>query len=167
MLESLNSILTLYPCRPASGMEVGLHQIHSSCPIDVLCFTGEVGFGPMTKKLLHYKGSIFHRIIKGFMAQGGDFSRRDGTGGESIYGGKFAELGFLDSCNYYFYSCSADENFLLNHDGPGLLSMANAGRDTNGSQFFITFKPAPHLDGLVFSCLSMLISYSTTYRTII
>ncbi|RWW27991.1 hypothetical protein BHE74_00005585 [Ensete ventricosum] len=57
---------------------------------DELWFTGEIGFGPMTRKPLHYKGSIFHRIIKGFMAQGGDFSRHNGTGGESIYGGKFA-----------------------------------------------------------------------------
>ncbi|KAK3112537.1 peptidyl-prolyl cis-trans isomerase cpr6 [Teratosphaeriaceae sp. CCFEE 6253] len=93
-----------------------------------LC-TGEKGKGGAGKPL-HYKGSTFHRVIKSFMIQGGDFTAGNGTGGESIYGEKFE-----------------DENFEDKHEKPFLLSMANAGVGTNGSQFFVTTVPTPHLDG--------------------
>lgn len=117
----------------AEARRVEFELFSNICPrtaenFRALC-TGEKGEGK-TGKALHYKGCGFHRLIKGFMLQGGDFTAGNGTGGESIYGTKFD-----------------DEDFSVGHQTTGLLSMANAGPNTNGSQFFITFKETPWLDG--------------------
>eukprot|EP01147_Barroeca_monosierra_P009476 gene9476-1718_t len=96
-----------------------------------LC-SGEKGTGKASKKLLHYRGSKFHRIKRGFMVQGGDFVRGDGTGGDSIYGGKFND---------------EKAGLKLKHDKRGILSMANSGKNSNSSQFFITFGHCKSLDG--------------------
>ncbi|KAI0077265.1 hypothetical protein K474DRAFT_1661869 [Panus rudis PR-1116 ss-1] len=94
-----------------------------------LC-TGEKGISPLSDRPLYYKNSIIHRSIKDFMIQGGDFTKRNGTGGESIYGGPFP-----------------DEDLSRPLDAQGLLCMANKGPNTNGSQFFVTLRPCPHLNG--------------------
>ena len=128
--------------KPAQRIEVLLFA--DRCPLTAenfraLC-TGEKGMGKSGRPL-HYKGCKFHRIITDFMCQGGDFTRGNGTGGESIYGGRFEDETFVGRCGKL--------------DAAGLLAMANAGPNTNASQFFITTTGCDWLDGkhVVFGCI--------------
>eukprot|EP01004_Peranema_trichophorum_P005581 NODE_4436_length_1168_cov_55.278469_g3921_i0.p1 GENE.NODE_4436_length_1168_cov_55.278469_g3921_i0~~NODE_4436_length_1168_cov_55.278469_g3921_i0.p1 ORF type:complete len:337 (+),score=79.87 NODE_4436_length_1168_cov_55.278469_g3921_i0:54-1064(+) len=113
----------------ASNIRCFLDVTMGGEPVGRIITVGEKGIGKSGKPL-HFKNSSFHRIIKSFVIQGGDITAGNGTGGDSIYGEKFE-----------------DECFVHNHDRPGVLSMANCGANTNSSQFFITTKPAPHLNG--------------------
>eukprot|EP00419_Tripos_fusus_P052359 CAMPEP_0172808592 /NCGR_PEP_ID=MMETSP1075-20121228/7785_1 /TAXON_ID=2916 /ORGANISM="Ceratium fusus, Strain PA161109" /LENGTH=402 /DNA_ID=CAMNT_0013647763 /DNA_START=18 /DNA_END=1226 /DNA_ORIENTATION=+ len=120
--------------RPAGRVEIELfaHIVPKTAENFRALATGEGGIGKKYGKRLHFKGSSFHRIIPGFMCQAGDVSSGDGRGGESIYGGTFEDEW---------------EHGILHHEGPGVLSMANRGRDDNGSQFFVTLQATPWLDG--------------------
>lgn len=112
---------------PENGKEIEIGDLYIKLYDDICPRTCD-NFRSLAK--IEYKGCPFHRVIKGFMMQGGDFTNKNGTGGESIFGPKFP-----------------DENFVMKHRKRGMLSMANSGPDTNGSQFFITFDATPHLDG--------------------
>jgi len=112
---------------PEENKEVPIGDIYITLFEDIVPKTCH-NFKSLSK--IEYKGCVIHRVIKGFMLQSGDYENSNGTGGASVYGKKFP-----------------DEGFNLKHSRRGLLSMANSGPDTNGSQFFITFDAAPHLDG--------------------
>jgi len=111
---------------PQENQEIELGNLYIKLHDDIVPRTCE-NFRSLAK--IEYKSCVFHRLIKGFMLQGGDYEKSNGTGGSSIFGPKFP-----------------DENFTLKHTKRGILSMANSGPNTNGSQFFITFGPTPHLD---------------------